>query len=819
MADGNNVLNYPQMARQREENIQAKEIAYAEDVNAELNYIMDTFNQLVAMLTGEWGDGTGRIYDLVDDAVSLANQALVAAQNCVQKTGDTMTGHLNIALVPASDYNVVNKKYVDDTIDAELAEPINRITTLENWKENLDATQVKLSNANFSGTNVNDGMNELFISVSNGKAIVAAAITGKGVETASDASFKTMADNINAILTFTEGTSGGTATAQDIMYGKTAYARNSLIVGNYIPLDTSDATASPGTIAAGYTAYVNGQKITGIMQPYPTFGTDTSNATATAADIAYGKTAYARGQMLVGTATGSVEEVYGISAEDYDIAEINDASGEPPDGADAVTDVHNYAFSQDGNYCVRNVLINGTYYVESFAVNNEGLYYQGSKAATTDGVTIKKYRYTYEELGLDKNIYGASDLIIGDIAFGCPGFGGDENKCILAITFITSSSGTRKQYIRFLTYHLSDNGIIGLAYDGEINYIELTAAAEIDTNTTYNKIVGDLTNPMNFYCLYSKLYSGSYTYRLDKINIYQAVTSTSINYLVTTYQGTSISNVDGDNNPACIRITEDNRYCCFYTVYSNQGVARETYIWDIHSKSYPVRITNGLSFVGVSAFNNSVYGIQSYSQSDKIAIDVFEIKKGDDGTSYVDESTVRRAYVPLTGTTNTKCIFPGMCMVTNDGKRLICVAGDYISFGSRRLKPHIIVIDMEEVMATPEGVGSGINNYTEVSKLQDYSTGYNISSGGYHYTILPMFKNKSSVRIYIMITTDYNITKQHIYGMINAEDTENIVAVIYKNEYFSKVQPQTLSAGGPDVRAGKTFIGWQGYPETGTMEV
>lgn len=402
MADGNNVLDYPQMTRQREENIQAKEIAYAEDVNAELDYIMDTFNQLVAMLTGEWGDGTGRIYDLVDDAVSLANQALVAAQNCVQKTGDTMTGHLNISLVPASDYNVVNKKYVDDTIDAELAEPINRITTLENWKTNLDATQIKLDNANFSSTNINDGMNELFISVSNGKAIVAAAITGKGVETASDASFKTMADNINAILTFTEGTAGGTATAQDIMYGKTAYARGGLIVGNYIPLDTSDATASPGTIAAGYTAYVNGQKITGIMQPYPTVGTDTSNATATAEDIRVGKTAYARGQLLYGNMQNTVQEIYAAKNEEYSNEEMNALLTKDPDSDNTVSSRSMLAFSKNLDYCVSNVVVNGTNYIESKAVNSNGLYIQASGNASGD-VSYKKWRYSYDELGIGSN--------------------------------------------------------------------------------------------------------------------------------------------------------------------------------------------------------------------------------------------------------------------------------------------------------------------------------------------------------------------------------------------------------------------------------
>ena len=51
------------------------------------------------------------------------------------------------------------------------------------------------------------------------------------------------------------------------------------------------------------------------------------------------------------------------------------------------------------------------------------------------------------------------------------------------------------------------------------------------------------------------------------------------------------------------------------------------------------------------------------------------------------------------------------------------------------------------------------------------------------------------------------------------KDTKNILALKYKDEYFYSMKGNVLSAGGPDVRAGKTFIGWLGTPETGTLEV
>ena len=44
-------------------------------------------------------------------------------------------------------------------------------------------------------------VDELFTSVSNGKSLIASAITDKGVSTASDATFQTMAENIRSLLT------------------------------------------------------------------------------------------------------------------------------------------------------------------------------------------------------------------------------------------------------------------------------------------------------------------------------------------------------------------------------------------------------------------------------------------------------------------------------------------------------------------------------------------------------------------------------------------------------------------------------------------
>lgn len=101
---------------------------------------------------------------------------------------------------------------------------------------------------------IEDEIANLKKSVSDGKTAVADAITDKGITTATDASFATMADNISQISTLATETADATATAAQILTGAKAYVKGSRVVGTMPNNGGPSAAIVDGSLKAGYTS-------------------------------------------------------------------------------------------------------------------------------------------------------------------------------------------------------------------------------------------------------------------------------------------------------------------------------------------------------------------------------------------------------------------------------------------------------------------------------------------------------------------------------------------------------------------------------------
>lgn len=133
-------------------------------------------------------------------------------------------------------------------------------------------------------TIIDNALQELKTSVSEGKALVSSAVTDMGVSTADNATYATIASNIKNI------SNDATASAGEILSGKTAYVGGKKITGTIATKTSSDLGISGATVTvpAGYYASQATRSVRTAKHTVPSISVDSSGMITATSTISTG---------------------------------------------------------------------------------------------------------------------------------------------------------------------------------------------------------------------------------------------------------------------------------------------------------------------------------------------------------------------------------------------------------------------------------------------------------------------------------------------------------------------------------------------------
>lgn len=178
------------------------------DINNAINDIRNntliTINSKIEEIRNEMGSSNTDLTEKIDNILEKIDdlQTSIAGSHYTKVETDALLAVINSTIndlktaISNNHYTKAEINAMVNTINTAIDDiNNNKIVTINNRIGNLGS----LSTSNKS--NLVGAMNEVFQNVSSGKALIASAITDKGIHTAADATFQQMANNIRGLVT------------------------------------------------------------------------------------------------------------------------------------------------------------------------------------------------------------------------------------------------------------------------------------------------------------------------------------------------------------------------------------------------------------------------------------------------------------------------------------------------------------------------------------------------------------------------------------------------------------------------------------------